>query len=68
MTQFTTVWKTRDERFVEVSQMDDNHLENTINYIQRQRAEREPTVDDNVYRHNIRVLLDEQDRRGTQDG
>lgn len=67
MIQFTTIWKTQDERYVEVIHMDDNHLQNTINYLQLQLAEREPTVDDDVYWHNIRVLLDEQDRRRTQD-
>lgn len=67
MIQFTTIWKTQDERFVEVIHMDYNHLQNTINYLQRHLAEREPIVDDDVYRHNIRVLLNEQDRRRAQD-
>lgn len=67
---FESLWKTRYENLVPVKDMEDEHLINTIDYLERQLTERPensyvlPFTELTQTRHNIEVLKRELIRRG----
>lgn len=68
---FEPLWMTSENRLVPVKDMDDEHLLNTIDYLQRRGETREngavlPFLELPKYAHNIEVLKREILRRTPQ--
>lgn len=65
---FESLWRTREDNLVPINEMDDEHLLNTMGFIQRNETERErgtvlPFCELPNSQHNIEVLAHELLRR-----